>query len=120
MKECISLLARTFWLDGEIVTRFCCLFIGFDDGSWLKALYNDEEYIWEIGDSEVPDLMDVGDADCYFPYKQYLPEGVASCGQLVCCNFSGNNVLTLTFSSKLRVVLSFDPATDYESIEINT
>lgn len=122
MKECISLLAREFLLKGEIQTPCCCLFIGFNDGTWLKAFYNDETYTWELVKSnEVPDPnRPLGDSEFNYPYKQYLPSGLNSCGSLIENEIQGNTRLVITFSSNLEVVLSYDSSAEKESIEINT
>ncbi|MDH5629158.1 MAG: hypothetical protein OEY96_03280 [Gammaproteobacteria bacterium] len=121
-KKCISLLAREFWLNGEISSHCCCFFIGFDDGTWLKALYNDELCLWELIDSdEVPDINNpVGDKSFYYPYKEYMPKELDNCGALINSELQNNNKLIINFSSNLQVVLQYDPIKEEESIEIRT
>ena len=89
-------------------------------GCWLKALYNDEQYLWEISNSdETPDKLDIGDSEFSYPYKEYLPENMSDCGVLIVKRTLSNNRLVVTFS-KLKIILSYDVKHDIESIEINT
>ena len=120
LKVCNSILAREFWLQGELQTPCCCIFFGFSDGSWLKALYNDEQYLWEISNSdETPDKLDIGDSEFSYPYKEYLPESMSNCGALISEQALSNNKLVVSFS-KLKIALSYDVTQDIENIEINT
>jgi hypothetical protein len=122
LKECISLVAREFWLEHELVTQCCCLFVGFDDGSWLKVYHDDEECIWTLVDSdEVPDQDEViEDEEFKWQSKQYLSENMNSCGNLVEAKLTNRNHMVLVFSSKLSVSLSHDPVAETESIEVYT
>lgn len=98
------------------------MFIGFNDGSWLKALYNDESCAWELIDSdEVPNKdSPEGDSEFYYPYKQYLPNSMENCGKLEVHEIRGNTQLILSFSSSLKLVLSHNPKEESEHIEVNT
>lgn len=83
-------------------------------------MYDDEEYLWELGDSdEIPDRLSTRDFEYNYPYKEYLPQAMNNCGALKEKNALSNNELVVTFS-KLSVVLLFDSAKDVESIEVRT
>ncbi|WP_420589290.1 hypothetical protein [Bacterioplanoides sp.] len=122
MKECVSILSREFWLKGEKQTPCCCVFIGFNDGSWEKALYNDESYTWELNSSdEIPnENHPLGDDEFSYPYKQYLPAELETAGTLSERQLVTNNELVVVFSSGLKLILSYNANTESEYIEINT
>lgn len=98
------------------------MFIGFDDGSWIKALYNDESCSWEANESdEIPDInRPLGDSKFYYPYKQYLPEGIKPTGDITEITHPTNNVMVVSFSNGLKLVLSYDIKTENEHIEVST
>jgi hypothetical protein len=122
LKECVSILSREFLLNGEMQTPCCCLFIGFSDGSWKKALFDDENYCWELDESdEIPDENKPhGDGEFQYPYKQYLPKEFKSAGELVTYDLLTKNNLVVSFSSGIKLVLSYDPKKECEHIELNT
>ena len=122
MKECTSFLAREFWLNGILQTRCCCLFLGFSDGSWKKALYSDESYSWELVESdETPSEENpLGDSEFCYPYKQYLPAGTKTAGELTEIELVTNNKLVVSFSSGIRLALLYDEETESEYVEVNT
>lgn len=122
LKECISILSREFWLNGERQTTCCCLFIGFNDGSWDKAQYNDESCAWEINESdEIPDeKKSLGDSEFFYTYKQYLPASLDTGGEITKKQVKTNNELVILFSSGIELLLSYSTKAEKESVEINT
>jgi len=120
-KVCTSLLSREFWLDGELITPCCCMFIKFSDGSCLKAFFNDEENIWELTETlESPNLKDkLGDNQFIYPYKEYLPSSMSGCGNIIEKNCNDDK-MSLKFSSGLEIIFSYDFAKEKASIEIKT
>lgn len=121
-KDCIALLAREYWHKGELVSSCCCMLIGYSDNSWQKVLYNDEEYIWEIEDSdEVPNILKPeGDDEFYYPYKSFLPENLSTIGKFKSAELIGRNKIVLQFSLGLQVTLVYDEKLEKEYIEVNT
>lgn len=111
--NCTSLLAREFWLDGKLDCPCCCLFIGYEDGSWKRVLYDVEAYNWVFEDSdEIPNINEpLGDESFYYPYKEYIPKGFNDAGELSELNYIDNNNVNLEFSSGINISLSFDADT---------
>ncbi|MAM87501.1 MAG: hypothetical protein CME36_09370 [unclassified Hahellaceae] len=120
MTKCTSLLVREFWLDGSLVSACCCLFVGFDDGTWLKAYYNDENYRWVLeATTERPDIAKPkGDSQFYYPYKEYLPAHLQDIGALEKSEHRGDTELVLIFSSGVEVALLYDVRLEESSVTV--
>lgn len=122
MAECVSLLAREFWLEGELQSSCCCIFFGFNDGSWLKALYNDEVCSWEINDSDENPIQSrpLGDRKFWYPYKEYVPAHLQSLGELTGHLTQAPNKFVASFSSGVKLLLSYNDETESSHVQIIT
>jgi hypothetical protein len=96
------------------------MFVGFKNGNWSKAFYNDENCTWEyLGNSEAPIKTEIGDSEFSYPYKEYMPTNLDSCGELLSHKTIGNNELVLSFAN-LEVALTYDTQMEIENVAINT
>jgi len=119
MNNCISLTAREFWLNEELISSCCCLFVGFENGTWIKAFYNDKFLNWEIESlSEAPHLISEGDSEFYYPIKQYLNMPSNEFGGLIETINHNRNSIELAFSGGVSVLLSYNIKTESEKIEL--
>jgi hypothetical protein len=119
MNNCISLTAREFWLNEELISSCCCLFVGFENGTWIKAFYNDEILNWEIESlSEAPHLISEGDSEFYYPIRHYLNEQENKLGELIETKNHNRNSVELVFSSGSYILLGHDDETESNKIEV--
>ena len=74
-----GVFAREFWLNGELSSPCCCLFICIEDVDKLLFSHNDEDCAWEqtTTQEEIDFLQADGDGEFYYPYKEYLGNQVA-------------------------------------------
>lgn len=118
---CVGLYAREFWLEGNLVSPCCVLFLLFENGECLSASYNDENCIWEVkGQSPAPDFSTPeGDSAYYYPYRSHFPIEVGNIGELSTYKVHDRNLLVFCFSRGLRVELLYDQETEHENIRVH-
>lgn len=119
MNNCIALTTREFWLNEELMEPCCCLFIGFENETWIRVLFNDENLCWELESlTETPDLKSEGDSEFYYPIRQYLNKQENKLGELIETKNHNRNCIELVFSSGAYILLSRDIETESNKIEV--
>ena len=121
MCQCSKIYARECWINGELVSPCCVIFLCLSNGVYLSASYNDETGKFEVFETnERPDFdKPEGDNDFYYPYKELLiketKRGLSFEEYVI-----HDNAVVFHFSDPISLTLSYDMSGDVEHLEIIT
>ena len=121
MCKCSKIHAREFWLNGELVSPCCELFILLENGVCVTSSYNDETCEFEVfGITEVPDFkIPEGDSEFYYPYKELFPSIDITQIEFEKYEISKNQA-DFYFSNNISIKLVYDVKKDREIVKIST